>query len=84
VLLDEPLEGMDRQVQKKILGWIKNKVESGSTVVVVSHAIEPFIQLASEAVTIQSGRAFQFKKLPVALDKKRLFLEQLAEAGLPF
>jgi ABC-2 type transport system ATP-binding protein len=83
VLLDEPLEGMDRQVQKKILGWIKNKTDSGATVVVISHAIEPFIQLASEAVTIQSGRSFRFKELPRALDKKRSFLERLAEAGLP-
>jgi ABC-2 type transport system ATP-binding protein len=83
VLLDEPLEGMDRKIQKKILEWIKNKTGSGATVVVVSHTIEPFNQLASEAVTLQSGRAFQFEKLPPVFDKKRSFLEQLAEGGLP-
>ncbi len=83
VLLDEPLEGMDRHIQKEILGWIKKQTDLGATVVVVSHTIEPFIQLASEAVTIQSGRAFRFKKLPDAFDKKRSFLEQIAEGGLP-
>jgi ABC-2 type transport system ATP-binding protein len=83
ILLDEPLDGMDRHIQKEILNWIKNHVQSMATVVVVSHSIEPFIQLASQAITIQSGHAFHFKKLPDALDKKRSFLEQLAEGGLP-
>jgi ABC-2 type transport system ATP-binding protein len=83
ILLDEPLEGMDRHIQKEILNWIKNHVQSRSTVVVVSHSIEPFSQLASQAVTIQSGHAFRFRKLPDLIDKKRTFLEQLAEGGLP-
>ena len=83
ILLDEPLEGMDRHIQKEILDWIKNHVQSRATVVVVSHSIEPFLQLASHAVTIQSGHAFRFKKLPDLLDKKHTFLEQLAEGGLP-
>jgi ABC-2 type transport system ATP-binding protein len=82
VLLDEPLEGMDRYIQKKILDWIKKRTESRATVVVVSHSIEPFVQLASEAVTIQAGRAFRLKGLPADLDKKLSFLEQVAEGGL--
>ncbi len=83
ILLDEPLDGMDLHIQKEILGWIKNHVQSGATVVVVSHSVEPFIELASQAVTIQSGHAFHFRNLPDSLDKKRSFLEQLAEGGLP-
>ena len=84
VLLDEPLEGMDRHIQKEILGWIKNQTDLETTIVVVSHTIEPFIQLASEAVTIQSGQAFRFKELPTSYEEKRSFLEQLAEGGLLF
>jgi ABC-2 type transport system ATP-binding protein len=83
VLLDEPMDGMDRHFQKEILGWIRDKIELGATIVLVSHTIELFIQLASEAVTIQSGRAFQFKELPASYDEKRSFLEQLAEGRFP-
>ena len=81
VLLDEPLEGMDRHAQKEILGWIKNLMNLGATVVVVSHTIEPFIQMATEAVTLQSGWAFRFKELPASYDEKRSLLEQLAEGA---
>lgn len=83
ILLDEPLEGMDRHIQKEILGWITNQTLSDTTTVVVSHFIEPFIGLASQAVTIQSGQALRFKSLPDSYDKKQSFLEQLAEGGLP-
>jgi ABC-type multidrug transport system ATPase subunit len=83
ILLDEPLEGMDRHMQKEILAWIEDRTRSGATVVVVSHMIEPFIELASEAVTVQNGKAFRFKDLPDPMDKKLAFLEQLAEGGLP-
>ena len=83
ILLDEPLEGMDRHIQKEILGWIEKHTQSGATVVVVSHMIEPFIELASAAVTVQNGKAFRFRDLPDLYEKKRAFLEQLAEGGLP-
>jgi len=83
ILLDEPLEGMDRHIQKEILAWIENRTQSGATVVVVSHAIEPFIDLASAAVTVQSGKAFHSTDLPDLYEKKIAFLEQLAEGGLP-
>jgi ABC-type multidrug transport system ATPase subunit len=82
-LLDEPMEGMDRHIQKEILAWIGNNAQSGSTFVVVSHWIDPFIELASAAATVQSGRVFHFDNLPSVYEKKRSFLEQLAEGGLP-
>lgn len=83
ILLDEPLEGMDRHIQKEILGWIENHTQSGATVVVVSHMIEPFIDLACAAVTVQSGKTFLFRDLPELYEKRLAFLEQLAEGGLP-
>lgn len=83
ILLDEPLEGMDRHIQREILGWIENHVKSGAIVVVVSHMIEPFIDLASASVTVQSGKAFRFKELPQLYEKRLAFLGQLAEGGLP-
>lgn len=83
ILLDEPLEGMDGHIQKEILAWIANHSRSGAVVVIVSHLIEPFIDLASSAVTLQSSRTFRFKELPSFYEKKFAFLKQLAEGGLP-
>lgn len=83
ILLDEPLEGMDRHIQKEILGWIEKHTLSGAVVVVVSHAIEPFARIASQAVTVQGGKAFRFQDLPDRVEKKLAFLEQMAEGGLP-
>lgn len=83
ILLDEPLEAMDRHIQKEILAWIKSHTQSDATVIVVSHSIEPFVELASQAVTIQGGQALRFKHLPDSDDKKLSFLEQLAEGRLP-
>jgi ABC-2 type transport system ATP-binding protein len=83
ILLDEPLEGMDRHIQKEIRAWIENHTQSGATVVVVSHMIEPFIDLASTAVTVQSGKVFLSTDLPDLHEKKMAFLEQLAEGRLP-
>jgi hypothetical protein len=34
-------------------------------------------------VTVQSGKTFGFRNLPDLHEKKRAFLEQLAEGGLP-
>jgi ABC-type multidrug transport system ATPase subunit len=83
ILLDEPLDGMDRHIQKEILAWIGNHTRSGATVLVVSHWIVPFMDLVSEAVTVQSGRAIRFRDIPGSYEKKIAFLEQLAEGGLP-
>ncbi|UCC41213.1 MAG: ABC transporter ATP-binding protein [Candidatus Aminicenantes bacterium] len=78
ILLDEPLEGMDRNIKKEILEWISRQVESGAVVVVVSHFLEPFTDLTSEAATIKDGEAFHFKKLPENLDEKLALLEDLS------
>ncbi len=83
ILLDEPLDGMDRHIQKEILAWIENRTRSGATVIVVSHTIEPFVLQASAAVTVRNGKAYSFKNLPTTQDKKLLFLEKLAEGTLP-
>ena len=42
VLLDEPLEAMDRGAREDLLAWTDRLVASGAAVVVVSHEIEPF------------------------------------------
>ena len=82
-LLDEPLEAMDRHIQKEILAWIGGNTRSGAAVVIVSHWIEPFVDMASAAVTVHNGSTFCFESLPPDYEKKLAFLEQLAEGEYP-
>ena len=82
ILLDEPLEGMDAQMQQKILSWLKERVEDGSTILLASHIFHPFLPWTDQAVTIRDGRAVHLKDLPRDKEQKRLFLENLAGGEL--
>ncbi len=82
ILLDEPLEGMDLRVQKKILEWIDLRIKDGVYMIVVSHSIAPFLELTTRALTIIEGRTQLFKSLPSVFEEKLVFLKNLAQ-GLP-
>ena len=56
VLLDEPLEALDRKVRDAALAWIFRLAERGAAVLVVSHEIEPFLDRAVRAVGLAGGR----------------------------
>jgi len=79
ILLDEPLEGMDRNIQEEILNWIIHHVKAGSLIIVVSHSIEPFVDLATQAVTIKNGQAVHFKELPKNLDERLSYLDNISK-----
>ncbi len=83
ILLDEPIEGMDRNIQKEIISWIHRKVAAGALIVVVSHFIEPFVDVVSRAVTVKDGKAVVFKELPDTNDKKFALLEKLSIGRFP-
>ena len=78
LLLDEPLEGLDRAVQDKILSWIKDALETDKTIVAVSHVYTPFLSIASHAVTIDKGKIFQIQNLPSDESEKHNILDALA------
>jgi ABC-type multidrug transport system ATPase subunit len=77
VLLDEPLDALDRDIQATVLDWIRGRVEDGATVVVVSHEIEPFARLATKAAAVRGGRAI-LEILPRDRLRKLDRLEHLA------
>jgi len=82
ILLDEPLEGMDRSIQKEILEWIFRHTEAGAVITVVSHSYEKFIELASHAVTVRNGKTVLFKTLPDSENKKFTLLEKLSKGRI--
>lgn len=82
LLLDEPLEGMDRAVQDKILSWINLGLETDKTIVVVSHMYTPFLSMVSHAVTINKGKTSHIQSLPPDESEKYKILEALARGAV--
>jgi ABC-2 type transport system ATP-binding protein len=77
VLLDEPLEGMDRDTQVAILAWVHDLDATDVTVVVATHDLEPFVSLARAAIGFR-GAEPGLVSLPVEIEPKRRVLENLA------
>jgi ABC-2 type transport system ATP-binding protein len=77
VLLDEPLEGMDRATQDAILGWVRDLDTSGATVVVATHDLDPFAALARAAIGF-AGAEPRLMPLPADDAAKRRTLEAIA------
>lgn len=82
VLLDEPLEAMDRAAREDILAWIDGLIARAATVVVVSHDLEPFVSRARRALTVREGRPRVLDPLPADAEARRKALEAMARPGL--
>jgi iron complex transport system ATP-binding protein len=78
LLLDEPLEAMDRGAREDILAWIGSRLDDGATVVVVSHDIAPFAARADRAITVKDGRCVSPGTLPRDPGERMSLLERLA------
>ncbi|HWM89655.1 MAG TPA: ABC transporter ATP-binding protein [Thermoanaerobaculia bacterium] len=78
LLLDEPLEAMDRGAREDILAWIDSRLAAGAAVVVVSHDIEPFAPSADRAFTVKDSRCLGAGELPLNPGERMGLLERLA------
>jgi ABC-type multidrug transport system ATPase subunit len=65
VIMDEPLEGMDRLIRKDILDWIANLVANDAAVIIATHQIEPFIAAATRILNVRNGGCLIIDPLPV-------------------
>lgn len=57
ILLDEPLETMDRGMRDAVVAWTFAALDRGARVVVATHDLEPFVARAARAVSFEAGRA---------------------------
>lgn len=82
VLLDEPLEAMDRGARESILGWIDGWIQAGAAVVVVSHDIEPFVPRAARVLAKdparRDGRWAIVEPLPADAGERLALLDRFA------
>ncbi len=83
LLLDEPLEAMDRAMREEILLWLEGHRAAGAALVVVTHDIEPFITTASRAVSLRDGLCFCIDPLPSDDAARIALLERLARGEDP-
>ncbi|HSS76837.1 MAG TPA: ABC transporter ATP-binding protein [Thermoanaerobaculia bacterium] len=78
VLLDEPLEALDRGAREDLLAWVDRLIDSGVTMVVVSHEIEPFAPRAVRALSVRDGRCLDAGPLPADPVERLALLDRLA------
>jgi ABC-type multidrug transport system ATPase subunit len=78
ILLDEPLESMDRTIRESILTWIDGQIGQNATVIIVTHEIGPFVMKAVRAITIHAGHSAVHDSLPEAPDKRLQLLDSLS------
>jgi len=81
ILLDEPLELMDRGIRGEVLAWIERSLAKGALVVIAAHELEPFVAKAARAVTVCRGRLRLFEPLPAAERSRFELLDSLARGG---
>ena len=81
LLLDEPLEAMDRDIRERILEWIGKRLDEGACVAVVSHDIDPFIARTERALAVTEGAVLFRHSLPANLDERRALLDRLARGA---
>lgn len=78
LLLDEPLESMDRAMRTWLTAWITEASERGATVVVATHDIEPFVGLAKRAVVVTRGTPELVEPLPPDVSARARLLDASA------
>ena len=78
LLLDEPLETMDRAMRSWLTSWITAASERDATVVVATHDVEPFVHLARRAIVVARGVPRVVDPLPADADAKLALLDRSA------
>ncbi|MFN7964672.1 MAG: ABC transporter ATP-binding protein [Acidobacteriota bacterium] len=80
LILDEPLEAMDRNMRDIIESWIGRAVGRQAAVLVVTHDLEPFLAQAQTLITVANGRVAA-TALPDQLEHKRALVDVAARGG---
>ncbi len=78
LMLDEPLEAMDRRMRDYIMVWIEGRIRAGAAAVIVSHDLDPFAALANAAVGMKEGRPEIKASLPADTAERNTVLERFA------
>jgi ABC-2 type transport system ATP-binding protein len=78
LLLDEPLEAMDRAMRAWLTSWITDASDRGATVVVATHDVEPVVRLARRAIVVADGSPRLIDPLPHDEAERMMLLDRWA------
>jgi len=78
LLLDEPLDALDRRLREETLGWLDERRNAGAPIVVVTHELELLSPLADAAIYLVDGRAAMVEELGESTRDRMRILESLA------
>lgn len=81
LLLDEPLEAMDRAMRTWLTAWISTASERNATVVVATHDVAPFAALARRVVVVANGVPQMIDSLPSELEARSSLLDRMARGA---
>jgi ABC-type multidrug transport system ATPase subunit len=81
LLLDEPLEAMDRAMCQVITGWVGDAAARGATVIVATHDVEPFVEWVTRAVVVAGGVPVLTEELPEDAGERLAWLDRGARTG---
>jgi ABC-2 type transport system ATP-binding protein len=82
LLLDEPLDAVDRNMQQHLINWLGEVRSESGLALVVSHDIGPLAGLADRAVAVHQGHTVLVEDLPLDRDTRLPILERLARGEL--
>jgi ABC-2 type transport system ATP-binding protein len=82
LLLDEPLDAMDRAMRLWLTSWITDASARNATVVVATHDVEPFVPLARRAIVVSRGVPSVLEPLPDEHDARLALLDRSARGTL--
>lgn len=75
VIMDEPLEAMDRAIRDEIVEWTTARIAAGAAVVIATHQVEPFARQVKQIVRLRDGRCEVLDSLPVDYGERLALLE---------
>ncbi len=81
VLLDEPLETMDRATRAMILEWLEERVAQGALAVVATHELEPFVPLVTRVIVVRHGTPMTIDDLSHEVAGRLARLDDLARGS---
>ncbi len=82
VVLDEPLEAMDRPTRAAVVRWAGERRAAGAAVLVATHEVAPFADLVDDVLVVDGGRVARAPALPADPAARVARLEALA-GGAP-
>jgi ABC-2 type transport system ATP-binding protein len=83
VLLDEPLEGMDRAMRERIVSWVDRLRGAGAAIAIATHEIEPFLESAARVISVRAGACRTWEPLPGAGAPRLELIERLSRGEDP-